>query len=216
VDRTGQNCILLYGGANQTNTEEYIDHVLARFGAEDIIVLQNEINLNALIIEKAKQKGLTVALNPSPMDKTIKDLPLDMLDYLILNEVEAASICGVYIGNAGLSSEGVTTAIVALRAIAPQAAILLTLGNKGAVYMDNTLLQSIGQGIFDTPVVDTTAAGDTFTGYFIAGIASGQAASHALRLASAAAALAVGRPGAAASIPLLAEAEWLAGYCSAD
>jgi ribokinase len=205
VDAAGQNCILLYGGANQTNTEEYIDHVLTRFNAGDFVVLQNEINLNACIMEKAKRKGLTVVLNPSPADKTIAELPLAMLDYLILNEVEAASICG-----ADARSEDTVGTLAALRTIAPQAAILLTLGNKGAVYMDNELSQSIGQGIFDMPVVDTTAAGDTFTGYFIAQIASGAAANHALRLAAAAAALAVGRPGAAASIPLRAEAEWLA------
>jgi ribokinase len=197
VDAGGQNSILLYGGANQTNTEEYIDYVLAQFEAGDIVVLQNEINLNASIIKKAKQKGLTLALNPSPADKTIAELPLALLDYLILNEVEAASICGTYTDAAG--------AIATLRAIAPQAAVLLTLGSKGAAYMDNKLLQLISQSAFDVPVVDTTAAGDTFMGYFIAQIVNGAVASHALQLAAAAAALAVSKPGAAASIPLLAE-----------
>jgi ribokinase len=204
VDATGQNCILLYGGANQTNSEEYIDYVLARFGTGDMVVLQNEINLNACIMEKAKQKGLKVALNPSPADKTIAQLPLALLDYLILNEVEAASICDAYALESG------AVAIASLRTIAPQAAVLLTLGRKGALYMDNELRQPIGQDIFDVPVVDTTAAGDTFLGYFLAHIVSGAPANHALRVAAAAASLAVSRPGAAASIPMLAEAMQIA------
>jgi ribokinase len=209
VDARGQNCILLYGGANQTNTTEYIEAALARFCTGDMVVLQNEINLNGSIIEKAKQKGLRVTLNPAPMDKKIAELPLAMVDYLILNEVEAAGICAMYAGAESLNKKEASAAIPVLRELATGAAILLTLGNKGAVYMDNELVRPIWQDIIDGPVVDTTAAGDTFLGYFIAQIAGGAAAPQALRLATAAAALAVGRPGAAASIPLRAEAEWL-------
>jgi ribokinase len=200
VDASGQNSILLYGGANQTNTENYIDFVLGRFGADDLLVLQNEINLNDCIIQKAKQKGLTIALNPSPADEKIAELPLKMIDCLILNEVEAESLCG--------ASDAF--AIYELRAKFPRAAVLLTLGNKGAVYMDNKLSHPITQGIIEAPVVDTTGAGDTFTGFFLAQMAAGATVQDALRLATAAAALAVSRKGAAASIPTLAEAEKLA------
>jgi len=195
VDASGQNCILIYGGANQTNSEEYIDSVLSRFDEGDIVVLQNEINMNAQIIRKAKQKGMTAVFNPSPADAQITELPLDMLDYIILNEVEAESLCGIKDAQA----------IDALRAKFPKTAVLLTLGSKGSVYMDNTQDTPISQGIFDVPVVDTTAAGDTFTGYFLALTAAGSSADYAMRLASAAAAIAVSREGAAVSIPRLAE-----------
>lgn len=92
-----------------------------------------------------------------------------------------------------------------LRARYPRAQIVLTLGENGVRYWDGKTV--FAHPIFQVPVVDTTAAGDTFTGYFLAGLTEGLPAPDILRLASGAAALAVSRKGAAASIPTRKETE---------
>ena len=89
VDKNGQNCILLYSGSNSMINEEFVDNVLENFGKGDLILLQNEISCLAYIIDKAHEKGLTIALNPSPMNEIIRNCNLGFVDYFILNEVEA-------------------------------------------------------------------------------------------------------------------------------
>ena len=69
IDQTGQNSIVLFGGANRKWTLEYVDKVLEHFQAEDILILQNEINVTAEIITKAWEKGMKIVLNPSPLKK---------------------------------------------------------------------------------------------------------------------------------------------------
>lgn len=94
VDETGQNCIILYGGANQSITGMQVDETLKHFEKGDIILLQNEINELKYIMEKAYQKGLRIFLNPSPCDEKIMELPLELVDTLLLNEVEGEQITG--------------------------------------------------------------------------------------------------------------------------
>ena len=197
-DREGDNCIILYGGANQAITREQADSVIGSFAPGDYIVLQNEINELAYIMEKAHERGMKVILNPSPMDEKIKALPLDYVDYFLLNEVEAGQI---------LETNETDGEILADRLLErfPGAAIVLTLGSKGSIYADGT--QKIRQQAYRVKAVDTTAAGDTFTGYFIAETASGQTPEKAMDLASRASAIAVTRAGAAPSIPLRKEVE---------
>ena len=197
-DREGDNCIILYGGANQAITREQADSVIGSFAPGDYIVLQNEINELAYIMEKAHERGMKVILNPSPMDEKIKALPLDYVDYFLLNEVEAGQI---------LETNETDGEILADRLLErfPGAAIVLTLGSKGSIYADGK--QKIRQQAYRVKAVDTTAAGDTFTGYFIAETASGQTPEKAMDLASRASAIAVTRAGAAPSIPLRKEVE---------
>ena len=198
-DMQGQNCILLYGGANQSIGPEKIASALSHFKQGDWVVLQNEINGNAAIIALAKEHGLTVALNPSPMNEKILALPLEQVDYFLLNETEAMQILG-------LDEElQPAEALDALLEKYPTAKIVLTLGGRGSAYADaeTRLLQAV----YKVPVVDTTAAGDTFTGYFIAGIVAGKSAAEAMDDAAKAAAIAVSRAGAAPSIPTRAELE---------
>ena len=197
-DREGDNCIILYGGANQAITREQADSVIGSFAPGDYIVLQNEINELAYIMEKAHERGMKVILNPSPMDEKIKALPLDYVDYFLLNEVEAGQI---------LETNETDGEILADRLLErfPGAAIVLTLGSKGSIYADGK--QKIRQQAYRVKAVDTTAAGDTFTGYFIAEMASGQTPEKAMDLASRASAIAVTRAGAAPSIPLRKEVE---------
>lgn len=200
-DREGDNCILLYGGANQAITKKQVDKVLERFESGDFIVLQNEINELAYIVEKAHQRGMKIVLNPSPMNDKIRNLPLEYVNYFLLNEIEAGQILGQ---DTSAEFEGEKLAGALLRKF-PEAAIVLTLGGDGSVYMDAK--ETVPQSVYKVKAVDTTAAGDTFTGFFIGGILRGLSVSEAMDLASRAAAIAVTRRGAAPSIPILQEAE---------
>ena len=71
IDKNAQNSILLFGGANQKMTKEYIDEVLSHFNADDILLLQNEVNLLPYIVDKAYEKGMQIALNPSPFNEKL-------------------------------------------------------------------------------------------------------------------------------------------------
>lgn len=204
-DPEGNNCILLYGGANQAITREQVKKSLEGFGAGDYIVLQNEINQMPFLMEQAHAKGMHIVLNPSPMNGRIFEMPLGCVDYLILNEVEAAQILEAdtpALGDekAALGDEKAGEAMAELlKKKFPRSRIVLTLGEKGAVYCGEET--RIRQPAYAVRAMDTTAAGDTFTGYFIAGISRGMSAEEALDTASRAAAIAVTKPGAAPSIP---------------
>ena len=198
-DREGDNCILLYGGGNQAVTQEQVDEVLSHFQAGDFLVLQNEINELEYIVRKAHEKKMKIVLNPSPMNEKVTALPLDFVDYFMLNEVEAGQILGRAVQD-GYDGEALASALLARF---PDAAVVLTLGGDGSVYMDRE--KTIRQPVYKVKAVDTTAAGDTFTGFFIGGIMNGLTVNEAMDQASRAAAIAVTRQGAAPSIPLLEE-----------
>lgn len=194
VEPAGNNCIFLYGGANQCVTEAFIAEVLESFGAGDFLVLQNEINMIDKIIEAAYDKGMQVVLNPSPIADNLKTLPLEKISWFILNEIEGAELSGETDPDRILDQ---------LTALYPHAQIVLTLGGDGSVYCGNG--RRIRQQVYKVQAVDTTAAGDTFTGFFFAAMADGVEPAEALMRASKASSISVTRPGAAASIPTLAE-----------
>ncbi|MBQ4050525.1 MAG: ribokinase [Oscillospiraceae bacterium] len=196
LDRTGQNCILLYGGSNRRITEEYIERVLTHFGPGDLLLMQNEINLPERIVELAHEKGLVIALNPSPCDDAILSIDLNKVSFLILNEVEGAMLSG---------EPDLEKAPDVLLQKYPHMKIVLTLGKEGAVYMDKDT--RCHHPIFPVETVDTTGAGDTFTGYFLTSMLENMPAEEGLKLASAASAIAVSRMGAASSIPTRKEVE---------
>lgn len=189
--KDGGNCILLYGGANQQITREMADQVLAHFDAGDYLVLQNEVSEIGYIMEKAHETRMKIVLNPSPMDEKIGSYPLEYVDYFLLNEIEAMDICKE-------QGEG-ESLLHKLASKFPNSKIVLTLGGDGSLYWDGKHMYS--QGIYKVNVSDTTAAGDTFTGFFIGGLVQGMDAKKALDWAAKAAAIAVSRPGAAPSIP---------------
>ena len=194
----GDNCIFLFGGANQKITKEQVDETLAYFENGDYLVLQNEINELKYIVEKAHSKGMKIMLNPSPMNEIIKELPLEYVDCFLLNEIEAAQVLGKEISDPD-------AIITALAEVFPNAKVVLTLGSEGSVYSDGT--QKHHQGIYKVKAVDTTAAGDTFAGYFIAGEAAGRDVKESMDMAAKASAIAVSRHGAGVSIPELNEVE---------
>ena len=200
-DKSGDNCILLYGGANQAITKDQVDEVIRHFEAGDYLVLQNEINELSYIMEAAHNKGMKIVLNPSPMNEKIFKLPLETVDVFMLNEVEASQI----LGKASAKDADMDALADELHAKYPDAVIVLTIGSAGSIYMGNG--KKFRQPVYKVKAVDTTAAGDTFTGFFIGGQLRGLSAEDSMDLASRAAAIAVTRPGAAPSIPELVEVE---------
>lgn len=191
VNGEGQNCILLYGGANQQVSPEQIDETLAAFDSGDILVLQNEISNLAYLMEAAGKKGMVIVLNPSPMTPEILTLPLHYVSYFLLNEVEAKDLCGEEAADEVYPDK--------LLARFPGSKIVLTLGSRGCIYRDKDI--QISHPACKVQAVDTTAAGDTFTGFFVAAVAAGADVHTALEQATRAAAISVGRKGAAPSIP---------------
>lgn len=190
VDPSGRNCILLFGGANLCTDPAYADEVLASFSAGDYLVLQNEISSIDYLISAAKAKGMTVVLNPSPFSPALIEAGLGKVDYILLNETEGKQLTGY---------DAPTEILNAIRATYPALTVVLTLGKDGCIYDDGT--QRLSHGIFAVKAVDTTAAGDTFTGFFIGAVSKGLSPADAIRQASAASAIAVSRPGAAPSVP---------------
>lgn len=190
VDKNAQNCILLYGGANQCLTEEFVDEVISHFEAGDILLLQNEVNLLPYIIDKAYEKGMQIALNPSPFDDKLNACDMSKIGIFLLNEIEGGQITGETEPEQILNK---------LQELYPEARIVLTLGKDGAVYAHKS--ERYTQPIFPVKAVDTTAAGDTFTGYFLAGLLEGMAVPDILKMSAKASSIAVTRAGAVQSIP---------------
>lgn len=198
VDKNGQNCILLYGGANRAITREFVDEVLIGFEKGDIILLQNEINELDYIIDKAYEKGMQIFLNPSPFDGALDACDLNKISCFLLNEIEGGQIAGE------TEPDKIIDGILANY---ENAKVVLTLGGDGSVYADKE--KRCQQPVYKVETVDTTAAGDTFTGYFIAGLIQGKTVEETMRMCAVAAGIAVSRPGAAPSIPYMEEVEKL-------
>lgn len=194
VDENGQNCIILYAGANHCFDSSYILSVLETAEEGDILLLQNETNALADIFEIAHNKKMQIAFNPSPYDESIKSLPLHYVKWWLCNEIEGAELTG---------KQDPYEAIDALSAMYPDSNVLLTVGSKGSLYKYDGKL--VHQPIYKVKAVDTTAAGDTFTGFFLGSLMNGKTPEEALKTAAAASSLAVSRPGASSSIPTIEE-----------
>ena len=191
VQPDGQNSIFLYGGSNLVFTADYIDTVLAQAQPNDVVLLQNEINDIAHIMEQAKSQGLRIVFNAAPCTAAAKDYPLHLLDLLIINEVEGAMLS---------DKTDFDDVLHTLRERYPDTGIVLTLGAGGVFYADRN-------GIVKVPakrvnnIVDTTSAGDTFTGYMLSQWLENKPIEEALRLACIASAVCIQRAGSSTSIP---------------
>ena len=190
VDKDAQNCIMLYGGSNRKQEKPQIDRTLEDFGIGDILLLQNEINHLNYIIDKASEIGMTIVLNPSPFDDNLKTCDMGKVDYFIMNEIEGSLLTG---------RERYRDILSAMRLMFPKARTVLTVGKEGAYYQDENV--QVFQEAFPVKAVDTTAAGDTFTGYFIAGLVNGTDINRNLRMCARASSIAVTKKGATDSIP---------------
>lgn len=192
VNNAGENCILLFGGSNQCISSEQIDETLSKFSEGDYLVLQNEINKLDEIIEKAYLRGIKIVLNPSPFVEELKALDFNKISWILINEVEGAQLTG---------ETDPIKVLTAIRSKYEKLNVVLTLGENGAYC--STCDQQIYSPAIKTSVVDTTAAGDTFTGYFLASLLEGKSLEACMERASKAASISVSRPGAAESIPQL-------------
>ncbi len=194
----GNNCILLYGGANQTIESTYVDEVLKHFEAGDLLVLQNEISSLPYLITKAHEKGMKIVMNTAPMNANVLACPLQYIDLLIVNEIEGR-------GLAESDAETNEAAAYVLSAKFPRHHILMTCGSEGARYIANGDITFVPAPKV-TPV-DTTGAGDTFTGFFLAAKLNGLSIEDSLKRATAASVLSIMKNGAAISIPAATEVD---------
>jgi ribokinase len=196
VSGDGENSIIIEGGANRLMDDIDIETVFSELEEGDWLLLQNEVSAIDTLFGRALDSPCRLAFNPAPMTEAVNDLPLHRVDLLIVNESEGRALTG---------RSGAPDIVSALTQLCPKGRIVLTLGARGAICADGN--RRIEQPGFPVDAVDTTAAGDTFVGYFLAASSSGKTADAALEQACKAASICVTRPGAAASIPYLHEIE---------
>ncbi|MFC3092737.1 ribokinase [Alteromonas sediminis] len=196
VTPEGENAIVLFGGANQTIASRDIEQALATASKDDWLLLQNETSALESAIAIAKQRGVRVAFNPAPMTDAVKELPLNDIDLLIVNEVEGAMLTGCD-DKAGILDY--------CKQQWPNKDIILTLGKQGVCMLSQGQLVEVDA--FTVDAVDTTAAGDTFIGFFLAAYSQNIDSQQALQRGCAASAISVTRAGAAQSIPNQSEVD---------
>ena len=196
VNPEGQNCILLFGGSNQCVTADQIEKTFACFDAGDYLILQNEVNALPEIVNAGAARGMKIILNPSPFNEKINSVDLSKISWLMMNEVEAEQLSG---------SSDPEEAWKILHGRWPGLSAVITLGSEGSIAFTGT--ETVRQEAFRVKAVDTTAAGDTYTGFFTAGLMAGLPLAECLRRASLASSISVTRPGAASSIPTKEEVD---------
>lgn len=196
VDPDGQNQMILFAGANRMIDKDYCDRVLENFSAGDLLLMQYETSQVGYMAEKAHEKGLTVAFNPSPFVSELKKFDYSPIDILILNESEGKSVSG---------EADNEKAVRKLYSMMGTGKVIMTLGADGVLWYDGN--EPVYVPAFRVDAVDTTGAGDTFTGFSLSGILRGGSPREFLGLACAASALAVMHKGAAETIPVRKAAE---------
>ncbi|HEY1996298.1 ribokinase [Paraburkholderia sp.] len=201
VDDGSQNAIVIVAGSNGEVSAETIARHETVLAAADVVVCQLETPPDAVYatLATAARLGKTVILNPAPVTGPLPAEWFGLIDYLIPNELEAATLTG-------LPVESPADAAVAAAALRRAGArnVLVTLGARGV----HAALEGADAVLYDAPkvaAVDTTAAGDTFIGGLAAQLAQGEPLDAAIRFAQRAAALSVTRAGAQTSIPRRAE-----------
>lgn len=192
VDPAGENSIVTLGGANRALTVDAITHALSVAGSEDTFLFQNETNAQRAGAELASAKGLRVAYAAAPFDAAAVEAVLPLLDLLVLNEVEAGQL---------------ETATGHKAEALPVKDVVVTLGASGCLWHDTDRGAAHHFAAPKVTPVDTTGAGDTFTGYLVAGLDRGMPMPQAIGLATQAAALMVMRVGTADVIPDLKDVQ---------
>ncbi len=191
VSGNGENSIVLYGGGNQEITRNEIESVLENFKKGDLLLLQNEITLIPEIITIAHKKGIIIYFNPAPFDRNIFNYPLDRIDVFIVNEIEGSGLSGGITEPERIMNK--------LTSTYKGKEIILTLGRDGVMYgKDDKRFCGKAKAV---KTIDTTAAGDTFIGFYMAETIRGNPIEKALDSACKASAITVSNRGAMDSIP---------------
>jgi ribokinase len=192
VDPAGENSIVLLPGANHGIGEREIGAALTTAGAGDILLMQNETTGQRYAAETARTLGLRTVYAAAPFEAAAVKAVLDHVDILVLNAVEAAQLT---------QSLGVELARL------PVAEVIVTKGGEGCEWVSNKGNSTRNFPAYPARPVDSTGAGDTFTGYLVAGLDRGLGMVDAIDLALRAGALMVMREGTADVIPDLKEIE---------
>lgn len=199
-ESTGENSIVVIGGANATFQADELDKIEEDIKEADIVLLQLEIPV--AVVEKAlnmaHKHGVRTVLNPAPAIALSDDL-LSLVDILIPNETEAALLSGT-----GVESDESQNLILKKLIQHVNEAVILTRGSKGVVYhtKNGHANQISAQQV---KAIDTTAAGDVFCGYLVSCLSDNKTIDEAIALANRAAAVSVTRKGAQPSIPFIDE-----------
>lgn len=186
VDRTGENQIVIWPGANLLQSMEEIRAALEEAEPGDWLMLQNETSLVPEAAKAARARGVQVAYSAAPFDAEAARAVLPHVSLLFLNAVEARQL-----------SQEIGIAVSDL----PVPRVVVTQGAKGAELLDHDSGKTVSVPAKKVNVVDTTGAGDTLAGYMVAGLSMGLAPDRALQRASAAAALSVTKKGTSSAIP---------------
>ncbi|RFP90751.1 ribokinase [Rhodobacteraceae bacterium 63075] len=190
VDPAGENAITVFPGANMKQSLKRLESALASAAPGDMLLLQNETNAAPQAAQRAREKGLEVLYAAAPFEPKATAALLPLTDILVLNAVELAQLKAA----TGLNPD----------ALGPET-VIVTEGAQGGRAI--TTAGEIRFAAFPAETIDTTGAGDTFTGYLAAALHEGQPLEAALRLAAAASALKVTRKGTADAIPSRAETD---------
>ncbi len=199
VDDAGENMIVVASGSNFKITPTDVEQARAAIEAADILLMQLEIPLDAVIAAAriAHAAGVRVVLNPAP-GQVLPDELLRMVDVLTPNETETQIITGMPVGNVE-EAEAAAARLIETGV----GAVVITLGSKGALVATRAGAARVPG--YRVSVVDTTGAGDAFSGALAVALAEGKSLEQAASFANAAAALQVTKPGTAPAMPHRAE-----------
>ena len=196
VDETSaQNEIVVISGACGNITEADIERARPLIESAGFLLLQLEINFDALyrVIDIAHNAGVTVVLNPAPA-AALPDEILSKVDIIAPNETEALALTGVAIQNV---EDAQRAAAVFFEKGIKQ--VVITLGYMGAFATDGGRSELVPRITVDA--VDTTGAGDAFLGGFLTALSEGRSLFGALRFGNATGALSVTKKGTAPAMP---------------
>lgn len=213
ISPEGENAILYYPGTNTCLTREFVKNAVSDLKQGDVLLLQNETNAIRDAIEIGLEKGLRIVFNPAPFDRSVPLLPLNQTAALILNEGEARGLYSM--DEAAAENLDDLELLTALGERYPNTTLLITLGARGVAVRIPGQSPKLFPAYRVDAVVDTTAAGDTFTGYAVRALTLALNAEEkgedparcrailedGIKYAVTAAALSVTRAGAAESIP---------------
>ena len=195
VEQGGENSIVLHAGANRALALEAALAAFEGVELDDILLIQNETAHQAEVAEAAMGLGMDVVYSAAPFDLEAVRAVLPFVNTLVLNAVEAAQLQAAM----DVPFEDL-----------PVSSVVITRGAEGASWQARGM-ETIHVPALPVSVVDTTGAGDCFTGALAAALDAGQLPEEAMRFAAAAAALQVSRAGTASAMPARAEIEALLG-----